>query len=357
MEEKALVTISTKSWHYILMKLVLGSTAPTPQNMHNLCPYFWLLVLCILTFWFVLPIKYIFILIKWLFDGLANFTERFMLVPAADNWYNRLTDMDIYQIYYQNREIKGVYKYAYGDEDNFISITSFIQTWWQKKYGKNMFMPGAKAFVYTQDFIDWCNKMQKEWENLTYREPSKFHKNVSNFWDNVDEKILNIRATVISYSSLIKWTKRIVGIIITCLGLVATYFVVNFSGRGILYVLFHWNWSIFFSVLIWLGIIGVAILLFILLKGFISLIAEKKLKLWYVKIFYYPLYYLVYWPLRIILYTVLWNLILVNLWFVVKNGAKLIWGSLLGFLGIFGEYFGASYSDYCPGIEWKEDKK
>jgi hypothetical protein len=20
--------------------------------------------------------------------------------------------------------------------------------------------------------------------------------------------------------------------------------------------------------------------------------------------------------------------------------------------GIFGEYFGASYSDYCPGIEW-----
>ena len=22
--------------------------------------------------------------------------------------------------------------------------------------------------------------------------------------------------------------------------------------------------------------------------------------------------------------------------------------------GIFGEYFGASYSDYCPGIEWKD---
>lgn len=296
-------------------------------------------------------------LIKLLFDGLANFTERFMLIPTANNWYSRLTDLDVYQIFYQDREIKGVYKYAYRDEDNFISRTSFIQDWWEKKYSKNMFMSGAKAFTYTQDFIDWSRKMQEEWKKLTYKEPSKFHKNVSNFWDGVDEKLMNLKTTVISYSSLIKWTKRVVGMIITCLGLVATFFVVNFVGRGILYVLYHWNWSIFFSVLIGAGIFGVAVLLFILLKGFVTLVAEKKLKLWYVKMVYYPLYYLLYWPLRIILYNVLWNLILVNLWFVVKTGAKLIWGSLLGFLGIFGEYFGASYSDYCPGIEWKEENK
>lgn len=27
------------------------------------------------------------------------------------------------------------------------------------------------------------------------------------------------------------------------------------------------------------------------------------------------------------------------------------------FTGIFGEYFGASYSDYCPGIEWDEKEE
>jgi len=25
---------------------------------------------------------------------------------------------------------------------------------------------------------------------------------------------------------------------------------------------------------------------------------------------------------------------------------------LVSSTGVFGEYFGASYSDYCPGIEW-----
>jgi len=40
--------------------------------------------------------------------------------------------------------------------------------------------------------------------------------------------------------------------------------------------------------------------------------------------------------------------------------AKLIWKGLCALgrglansTGVFGEYFGASYSDYCPGIEWE----
>ncbi len=47
-DEKAAVKLSTRSWHYKLVKFILGSAAPTPTNMHNLCPYFWLLVFSIL---------------------------------------------------------------------------------------------------------------------------------------------------------------------------------------------------------------------------------------------------------------------------------------------------------------------
>jgi hypothetical protein len=31
---------------------------------------------------------------------------------------------------------------------------------------------------------------------------------------------------------------------------------------------------------------------------------------------------------------------------------KAFGGIVLGSIGIFGEYFGASKKDYCPGIEW-----
>lgn len=43
-ESPKLMKVSMKSWHYRLMKWVLGSNVPTPKTMQNGCPYFWLLV-------------------------------------------------------------------------------------------------------------------------------------------------------------------------------------------------------------------------------------------------------------------------------------------------------------------------
>ena len=58
-----------------------------------------------------------------------------------------------------------------------------------------------------------------------------------------------------------------------------------------------------------------------------------------------------------IFYRLIWQFILVNLWFFIVMAAKLVWGMILGFFGIFGEYFGASYSDYCPEMKWVENEK
>ena len=51
-------------------------------------------------------------------------------------------------------------------------------------------------------------------------------------------------------------------------------------------------------------------------------------------------------------YTVLFKFILKPIGIFI---GKLFVGIVKGIgssSGIFGEYFGASYSDYCPGIEW-----
>jgi len=76
MEEKATVLLSTKSWHYRFMKLVLGKVAPTPENMHNLCPYFWLLVFSLLVCIVVLPIKGIIKVLLWFEVGYNTLLDK-----------------------------------------------------------------------------------------------------------------------------------------------------------------------------------------------------------------------------------------------------------------------------------------
>ena len=46
--EFKLVKLSTKSWHYRLMKWFLGDATPTPSNTFNFCRYFWVLMFVLL---------------------------------------------------------------------------------------------------------------------------------------------------------------------------------------------------------------------------------------------------------------------------------------------------------------------
>lgn len=51
-----------------------------------------------------------------------------------------------------------------------------------------------------------------------------------------------------------------------------------------------------------------------------------------------------------IIYVFLWKWIIYATYVGLRN-------AFFTFTGIFGEYFGASYSDYCPGIEWDEKEE
>ncbi len=184
----------------------------------------------------------------------------------------------------------------------------------------------------------------------------RYEEKMSNFRDGMDVMFDRIGNSIRSWKNIIRWTKRVVGLIVTSGLLVGTYFIVSFIGRGILWLVENWNWDIVIGIGALAAIIGVLIGLFYLMKAWVFYIAEHGLKLWYAKLIYYPLYFLVYWPLKILFFHFFWQLLCVNGWYFIVKGARLVWGSILGFLGIFGEYFGASYTDYCPGIDWDENK-
>lgn len=372
MSEKASVKMSTKSWHYKLVKLVLGSAAPTPYNMHNLCPYFWLMIFSLLVSPIVLPIKAVIWAVMKIDKGVQNFVYGSMVVPAAQSWESKLSDLDVFQIFNQETNIKKIYKKAFGVEGAYLDRDSFVFDWWEKKYNKKAFQkPEGHRSRYnsegfSKDFEKWiteCHEAMQEIYSKNYLEEKikrdkkvQYEEKISKFRDGVDNLFDKIGQAVSSWKNIIKWTKRTVGLLVTFLGLVATYFVVNFIGKGVLWLVEHWNWQVVIGIGAGFLVIGIIVLIVYLMRAWIAYMADKGTNLWYVKIAYFLAMAMV-WPLKVIFYHFIFQLLLVNIWFLLVKGAKLIWGSFLGFLGIFGEYFGASYTDYCPGIEWEEENE
>ena len=371
-QEKAAVALSTKSWHYKLVKAVLGKAAPTPQNMHNLCPYFWLLVLSILVCPVVLPLR----AIIWTFLSIEEWTEKMamtnMIVPAATSWSEGLTDLDVYQIYRHDKAIKKSYKKAFGTfdhyhEKNTIEKPDFVSMWYEKRHKKKAFTKESDRYnqYYTKDFEKWIETQEVAYEKFLADEDAReyekrqkkdqYDEKLRDFRNNTDDFFDRIRDAVSSWKNLIKWTKRTVGAIITIACLVATYFIVSFVGHGVLWLVEHWDWTVLMYFGIVCGGAGILYLIIYLGHAWVVFMQDKGTDLWYVKAAY-TFFLIIFWPLKIIFYHFLWQLILVNLWYLIKKGAIALWNSLLGFLGIFGEYFGASYGDYCPGIEWEENK-
>ncbi|MHA1677864.1 MAG: hypothetical protein ACTSW3_03665 [Promethearchaeota archaeon] len=366
-DEKAAVKLSTRSWHYKLIKFILGSAAPTPNNMYNLCPYFWLLIFSILVTPVWGPLKLIFNGLAKVMGVIDEFIAKTWITPACISYEEKLSDLDLYQIMQWGKKIKRMYA-SFNDIDNYYTSNRKEAAYkiWEKRYEKKVMInenPNYHYGTYTKDFLKWINEQEKAYDELfkadmikkqnkvQYEEKLKEVRSVLDNWFN------GLRESMRSWNNIIKWTKRIVGLIVTAILFVATYFIVNFLGRGILWLIEHWDWYI-------VGIGGLVLAGFVAGVGLVSLfriwilyVQEKGMTLWYIKAIYWPLYICVWWPIKIVFYYLLWQLLALNLWYFIKKGAQLIWGSFLGFLGIFGEYFGASYTDYCPGIEWDEENK
>jgi hypothetical protein len=359
--EKAFITLSTKSWHYKLIKAVLCDAAPTPKNMHNFCPYFWLLVFSLLTCWLVIPIRGFFWLLTKLVIALNNIADSLITEPSATKWENSLTDYDVWQIWKRDKKISK--SYLKHNKEEYLLPTEFVSRWWEKKYGKNPSKDGGYHYLFPEntifEFQEWekaqaqeaINRRQKSLEELEYEE------RLENFRESVSDFFIGVKTQVNSWKNIIKWTKRVVGALVTGFLLFVSYFVINFMSKGILYMIDNWNWHLFFNLLIGIGIAIFIVVFFLLLSKFIDYLKELGTDIWYVKGLRWFCYWVLWMPFKVIFYYFFWQIILVNLAFFIWGGLKAIWKGLLGFFGIFGEYFNASYTDYCMEARWEETEK
>ena len=399
-ESPKLMKVSMKSWHYRLMKYVLGQYVPTPQTMQNGCPYFWLLIFSML----VVPFKYA-------GNGLVSFFLGFpYLFWKAVEWLAYITlraipEEKAYGIDYYGNQYRGTY-----DVPIFASVyfknsrKSFIDTYIRVKYGIDKEIDPIKY----QEKVDALMLLRKTYEdnralvNSIRREKQRVEleksleidrirnkkrklrqKRNELFWRPVNEILAKIKKSISNTltfdyrrSPIIKRTKQFIGLIISLIVLVAVSMAVIMLTTttiaiidGIGYLFANYAGIIFTGLaIILLAIILTAIGYFVYnwVQGLVGKYEVGK-KIWYVegvlyaiwypvqylaKFLFYAIYYVFYKPLYFILFIILYNGIIINSGMFIWNIMKALGAIIMGSLGIFGEYFGASKKDYCPGLEW-----
>ncbi|MFW6247297.1 MAG: flagellar export protein FliJ [bacterium] len=354
-EKPKLMKVSLKSWHYKLVKYVLRSNAPTPRNMQNGCPYFWLLIFSLLT-------------VPFVFTGRLIYNILTFLGAYFDLFLNRMADKMLvgYQPYkaydmYQNNRLSLFMKYKFDDE------FSFLNKYIEKKYGIS-FNDDKWNEVLLKVRDEWEQKRQKvvhkaqknvERENKKRMKQQKRRENFNKKIDILSDKINDLFSPK-DWKTIIRATKNVVGALITLMFLFITFGLTTIISWGLMFVI-----NFFANNLMILGYIGIGILsgvilaliVYVLTQYIRNIVDDYKLgdRHWYIDVLIYtvynPLYYLAYGlfivfkyglyvPLKFIFVDVIWNVL------------KSIWFALVGVSGIFGEYFNASYTDYCPGIEW-----
>lgn len=393
-----LMRVSMKSWHYRLMKYVLRSNVPTPKSMQNGCPYFWLLIFSILVSpflflirgfgSFLLGLPYLF----WkLIEGVALLTLKAMPEEKAysvdDYGYRGNYDVPIlakaHFIHSQKRFLPVYIRAKYGirhDKDpeaynkKVKELIALRDAWEEKQSIKIDERRKKETELY---LISQEKKKEKDRKNSIAR------KKREKFWmpfNKAMDKIMNGLEAAMTFdykrSPIIKRTKQFIGLLISLIVLAATVVVVLMVGLiiimlidGLVFVFATYTTWIFIILGILVALVIVTAIGYLFINWIQSLIDKYKIgkKIWYVQLFLYTfafpikylflgisgvLFYGIFIPIKWVFYDIIYERILLNLGIFIWGLMRAFGGIVLGSLGIFGEYFGASKKDYCPGLEW-----
>ena len=401
-DKPKLMRVSLKSWHYRLIKYVMRDNAPTPKTMQNGCPYFWILVFSM----FVVPFILLFKALKWtvllvprmLFWVLEQMVESWVVGLDDEVAY----DMNHYGIYANNKLPKTAKIYFSNNNSD-----SFFDFFLSKKY-KNL-NPDDKDYAekkkeMQEKWEKWREDLDKRREDLDKRreEQYKLHseklkqreeirmlreekaKRRAEYWEVKTQPIREGFRSIGTWfkktftvergrvNMIVKRTKQFVGTLVTLLILTTTFVAVNYIALGLIWFidLCIANWFVFAAIGVLAILASIGYLLYVLLTSWLQNVLnkyERGKKVWYIQ----PFIYLIFYPLKYIIMAIAWVVVKV-LWEILKFVfytvlfkhflkpiglfiAKVfvgLWKGIASSSGIFGEYFGASYSDYCPGIEW-----
>ena len=391
-DKPKLMRVSLKSWHYRLIKYVLRDSAPTPKTMQNGCPYFWILMFSMLVVPFILLGKGI-LWIALLIPQILFWVLEQMVI----NWIENLDDETAYEMDYYGMQRGKVPKTAQiffnNSQDNFFELflskkhnvkttdsnyaekRAEIRAKWElwrneqdkKRDEERKVQTEKEAMEYNRRRIQEAKREEARilWE--ARMRPIKEGFNDIGAWF---KKTFTVERGRVN--AIVKGTKQVVGALVTVLILFVTGFLVNYISLGLMWLidLCISNWIILVGVVGAFAIMGLVYLIYILLSSWVQTILNKYecgKKVWYVQPFiyaiFYPLKYL-FMAIAFIVVKILWEIVKFIFYTAIfKNFFKPIglfiaklavglWNGIVGSTGVFGEYFGASYSDYCPGIEW-----
>jgi hypothetical protein len=346
-----LISMNEHCWHYKLVKFVWGFD---PKEFKNLCPYFWLTIASIFAFPVVLlwtGVKYVF---SKLFDGIIFISDK-IATKVEDNHYTKvisnLTKSDVY--YLKHRRDNNYQIYAATEFRHFKLLDKFLDK--HPKMFDDLFlrsdMDEEEVDKWEDDFTSELSRMfdvrtrkrQKAIEND--RKQDEFNRSMKAKMNKIAEVTRSIFTFI--YALMLSFA---VFFATTAL----TDFVIWFSHQ--MYIL---DWPHFWATVWHVAKIFVVVCsVIIAISAFLVYgvewkdVENKKWWMWLLLIFWYPLYFVIgiaickwivyYFLYKLIIYTILWGIL------------RGIGVGFQEFGGIFADYFNASYSDYCPGINWED---
>jgi hypothetical protein len=403
-DKPKLMRVDKLSWHYQLMLYVLGSKTPTPQNMQNGCPYFWLLVFSLfasifITIWKI--VKSVFLLIP---KGFV-----WCLQKSVDAWLASIDDVTAYDIY------DAQYLNGYRKDSQKLPITAklffdaqddtFFNYFLKKKYGDGIIYDKAIKGEIEAKWQEWRKEVRAvrdkqhdaealKREEQERREYTREQKRIANkaIWDarmkplvDAFKKFFASIKQAFTFKgdtkSLIKRTKQVVGVIITLLLLTIAFFFVEYLALALMIAIDACIkvWYILVGLICGVAIVGLLYFVGVFVGGWLQNIInvyKKGKRLWYIEpliyLIWYPVKYIglaigytilyVLWkPLFFVFYTVLVEIVIINLSKLTWKALCAIGRGLANSTDVFGEYFHADYTGLCPGLEWtgfdEEEKK
>ena len=326
---KKLINFSESCWHY---KLIRFTWDIDPKRFKNLCPYFWLTVASIILF----PLAALSTVVRKFFGAVDRICEK--------GYLSRLSEAQLYYVYMKSsgKFIAGSMYPSFSGLRTYKNVDSFLKAVGKTKEEIERYK-GRYGKVYEREALEYNKELDREAENRRKREQRQ-------------EKLYDLTMKV---SMATKKIFLVLGVIIlflffSCLCSLFTniicYFILNPVSIDVLKVL----------------AIGLGAIMFGVFVGNVLGVYERDGKkyiqrykpwgyLWIspVLLVYLPLKYILFeFLIKRVIYYFLWRIVIVGV-------SKGIASCITEYWGIFGDYLNASYSDYCPGINWKEkeDKK
>lgn len=377
-ERNKQVKTSTKAWHYKLLMFVFGKTIGDLRDMRNLCPYFWLTIAAMIIVIPSLPFKLVIGIIRAINKKIQAFKKSKLV-----KWLKTVSAAEAGDMYHGNFVLIEKPKSAKG-VDSWDLIAE-----WAAIHGLD---PKAPDYhVKLKALMDEVKAEREKLKEQRIKDSDKLYrlrcekqkrreardKKIKETLDSFakffsikrDKSLTDKQRGVKNRNAIIKNTKRFVGLLITISIAVCIVILGQFASYGILSLIKIWSWSgiwqgtLYALVILAIlsAIIGISVFLAYIVNYAQKTYKEKGSFVWYAIPFvylvfaiFYTLKYVIYYPVGYFLcYIVIWKLICVSLsWGIIKGFGK----GFANFGGIFAEYFGSAYSDFCPELGWEEDE-